>query len=193
MCYSAFLIQGGGGAAVAGNGSKTTRDTGKVIRKFDLSRWTNHSSCPDTWSTAVVAGLGFQEVAFIFFIAIAYKFHRFVLAVNKEAQREWGPLLYTLYASLVCITVSQTPPFFLAQAANPREGAHDIPHGRVFTTSGRHNRPLRSVLLCPGSSSHLHLRRFVQCVASGKGACWARIKLQERRHSVCTDGRRTGR
>ena len=35
-CHSAFLIQGAGAAAVAGNGSKSTRDTGKVIRKLDL-------------------------------------------------------------------------------------------------------------------------------------------------------------
>lgn len=90
----------------AGNGSKTTRDTGKAIRKLAVLMPNQNTSFTDVWRLAVVAGLGIQEAFFIFFIVIASQFHRFVLIVNKQAQREWGPLLYTLYASLVCITVS---------------------------------------------------------------------------------------
>lgn len=103
----AFLIQGAGAAAVAGNGSKSTRDTGKVI---------------------LVAGLGFQEAFFIFFIVIASQFHRFVLVVNKQAQREWGPLLYTLYASLVCITARTI--YRMVEFSQPLDGS--INHSEAY-------------------------------------------------------------
>ena len=55
-----------------------------------------------------MGGIGLQQFFVFVFLVLAAKFHAEMLRLNQTGQgkRDWKMLLFTLYASLGCITVS---------------------------------------------------------------------------------------
>lgn len=62
-----------------------------------------------------MGGIGMQEVFIIIFLGLAVKFHMVLLRMELNGQlrtsgkENWRKLLYTIYASLLCITVCILP------------------------------------------------------------------------------------
>ncbi|EFW20458.1 hypothetical protein D8B26_003164 [Coccidioides posadasii str. Silveira] len=82
---TAFLVQGTGGSMLSGDDPKTV-NLGKYI---------------------YMGGIGFQEFFILIFFALAVRFHykmNYVETIHPPAYR-WRPLLYTVYAGLVLITI----------------------------------------------------------------------------------------
>ena len=57
-----------------------------------------------------MGGIGLQEFFILCFMALAIQFHRRMLVLERQGaidsyKPSWRPLLYALYASLICITV----------------------------------------------------------------------------------------
>ncbi|KAF8578582.1 RTA1-domain-containing protein [Ramaria rubella] len=81
---TAFIVQGGGGSMLSSNNDPKTIELGLHI---------------------YMGGIGLQELFIIFFSFLAISFHKKVKSLNTGRRTKWKPLLYTLYASLVLITI----------------------------------------------------------------------------------------
>ncbi|KAF8587695.1 RTA1-domain-containing protein, partial [Ramaria rubella] len=80
---TAFIVQGGGATMLSSNDPKTI-ELGLHV---------------------YMGGVGLQELFIIFFSFLAISFHKKVKNLNTGRTTKWKPLLYTLYASLVLITI----------------------------------------------------------------------------------------
>lgn len=92
-----FLVQAVGGIIVSGNNvPQKLLETGKDI---------------------YMSGIGLQELFILCFFGLVIAFHRRVLVLEQEGvlekngRTQWRRLLYTLYISLILITVTLHPRF----------------------------------------------------------------------------------
>jgi RTA1 like protein len=90
-----------------------------------------------------MGGIGLQQFFIVVFIVLAVKFQLEMTKAEKfipsggGSRRNWRPLLFTLYTTLVLITVSRSfeglsSSFMIAAKKRTRLDPHYLPYGRIL-------------------------------------------------------------